>query len=271
MRGNLSLLLAYGQVLERFITAIQHDIEKEVLPIYQQIHRGCVQDGLFSNILVVLRDLIEKYAHPEKITEATKNFAEQNSDYVFKTYEQFKKRNSLRIDWQPSVKTRERLDEAISQNVDLIKTIPKKYLEDVKKEFSKATAKGWDMQQIHTALTERHGVTQRRAFNMAVDQQNKVINAVSNQVNKDAGIVWVKWIHRAGVKKPRHSHVMADGTIFDVRKGCFIDEEWIMPGQKINCHCFSVAVIPIEAQRRSAALVSDAHPFKAKPFFCRAV
>lgn len=270
LRGIQATRLKYGLVLEQLINAIRNDIKREVLPLYKEINNGRAHDGLFSGILIAINGLIKKYSEPQEQIEATKDYAIQNNDYVFKTYDRFKRENHLRINWNPSAATRKKLDEAISHNIDLIKTIPKRYLESVKKEFSKATAKGWDMQRINKVLIERHGISRRHAFNIAVDQQNKVINDVSNQINKDAGLYWVKWIHRSGVRSPRHSHVEADGKIFDVRKGCWIDNEWIMPGEKINCHCYSVPVIPTEAERRS--LVSDVmpilRPYQPKYLIC---
>ncbi|CAI3933566.1 hypothetical protein [Commensalibacter communis] len=252
--GVQSQRLAYGKILARLLNEINKDIKTEVLPLYAQINNGRVHDGLFSGILIAINRLIEKYSNPIDVINETEKYSQKTYDYVFQTYNHFKRKNDLSIDWNPSEATRKRLDQSISDNVDLIKTIPKRYLENVKKEFSKATAKGWDMQRINKVLTERHGISRRHAFNIAIDQQNKVINDVSKQVNEDAGLFWVKWIHRSGVRSPRHSHLMADGTIFDLREGCLIDGEKIQPGEMINCHCFSVPVIPTEVQRRSIAL-----------------
>lgn len=269
VRGVQSDLLKYGKVLEQLLHAIRRDIKREVLPLYQEINNGRAHDGLFSGILIAINDLIKKYSEPEEVIKATTTFGVVNNDYVFRTYDRFKHQNHLKIEWKPTPSTRKKLDEAISRNVDLIKTIPKRYLESVKKEFSKATAKGWDMQRINQVLTERYDISRRHAFNIAVDQQNKVINDVSNQINIDAGLFLVKWVHRAGVRSPRHSHLEADGKIFDIRKGCKIEGELIMPGEKINCHCFSVPVIPTDAQRRSPSIINDAFP--TKTFYCRAV
>lgn len=266
VRGVQSDLLKYGKVLERLLHAIRRDIKREVLPLYQEINNGRAHDGLFSGILIAINDLIKKYSEPEQVIQATTSFGKENNDYVFRTYDRFKHQNRLKIEWNPSEATRKKLDEAISHNIDLIKTIPKRYLESVKKEFSKATAKGWDMQRINQVLTERYDISRRHAFNIAVDQQNKVINDVSNQINQDAGLFLVKWVHRAGVRSPRHSHLEADGKIFDIRKGCKIEGEWIMPGEKINCHCFSVPIIPTDMQKR--AFVSDARPYKTQFIFC---
>lgn len=264
--GVQSQRLEYGKVLARLLSEINKDIKSEVLPLYAEINNGRVHDGLFSGILIAINRLIEKYSNPIDVINETEKYSRQANDYVFKVYKHFERQNHLSIDWNPSTATRKKLDQAISHNIDLIKTIPKRYLESVKKEFSKATAKGWDMQRINKVLTERHGISRRHAFNIAIDQQNKVINDVSKQVNEDVGLFWVKWIHRSGVRSPRHSHLMADGTIFDLRKGCLIDGEWIQPGELINCHCFSIPVIPTEMQRRSVA--SDASIYKPKILIC---
>lgn len=43
--------------------------------------------------------------------------------------------------------------------------------------------------------------------------------------------------------KPRPDHKKADGTQFDIRKGCLISGEYIQPSEKINCECYSELVI----------------------------
>ncbi|HHN9167526.1 TPA: phage head morphogenesis protein, partial [Escherichia coli] len=45
-------------------------------------------------------------------------------------------------------------------------------------------------------------------------------------------------------KQPRPSHVKADGKEFDLDKGLYLDGEWVLPGEAINCRCTWSPVIP---------------------------
>ena len=51
------------------------------------------------------------------------------------------------------------------------------------------------------------------------------------------GVKYARWVYTYRSETPRESHVEADGRLFDISKGCLIDGEYILPGEKINCKC----------------------------------
>jgi uncharacterized protein with gpF-like domain len=57
------------------------------------------------------------------------------------------------------------------------------------------------------------------------------------------GITQAIWQHSHAGKKPRPSHVKADGKTFDIEKGMYLDGKWVQPAEEYNCRCTSRAII----------------------------
>jgi len=131
-----------------------------------------------------------------------------------------------------------------NENVQLIRSIGAQYLSDVEGLVQRSVTQGRDMGELTKQLTKRYGVTKDRAALIARDQNNKATSALTKRRQQDLGIKQGKWRHSHAGKQPRQSHVDADGKIFDIDKGMYIDGEWIMPGEKINCRCTWAPVIP---------------------------
>ena len=105
---------------------------------------------------------------------------------------------------------------------------------------------GRDLKQISDELQKHYGVTKRRAAFISRDQSNKLTATVTQARRIDLGLFKAVWIHSAGGKMPRASHVKAgkDRLEFDVREGALIDGEYIQPGYLPNCRCVSRTVLP---------------------------
>ena len=137
------------------------------------------------------------------------------------------------------------LDATIAENVGLIKSIGQEHLADVQGLVMRSVAQGRDVGWLTAQIEKRYDVTTRRAALIARDQNNKATANIVMARQLDAGITKAMWLHSAGGKVPRASHVKAgrEKLIYDVEKGAFIDNEWIYPGQLINCRCVCRSVI----------------------------
>ncbi|KPA87299.1 phage putative head morphogenesis protein, SPP1 gp7 family [Pseudomonas asplenii] len=132
----------------------------------------------------------------------------------------------------------------IGEQVGLIKSIASEHLTEVQGLVMRSVQRGRDLGSLTKDLERRYGITQRRAALIARDQNNKATSAMQSARQQALGIKEGIWRHSGGGKEPRHSHVKANGKKFDLAKGMFIDDEWIMPGEKINCRCTWSPVIP---------------------------
>jgi SPP1 gp7 family putative phage head morphogenesis protein len=132
----------------------------------------------------------------------------------------------------------------LGENVNLIKSIASDHLTQVETLVMQSVARGRDLGTLTEELTKRYDITKRRASLIARDQANKATAVLNSTRQQQLGITEGVWQHSHAGKTPRPSHVAANGKTFKLAKGMLIDDEWIMPGQKINCRCGWKAKIP---------------------------
>ena len=110
----------------------------------------------------------------------------------------------------------------------------------------RAVSAGRDLKMLSDELQKHYGVTKRRAAFIARDQSNKLTATVTQARRVELGLFEAEWLHSRGGKHPRESHVKAgaDRLRFDVRKGAYIDGEYILPGYLPGCRCTSRIVLP---------------------------
>ncbi len=143
---------------------------------------------------------------------------------------------------------RDILKASVQQSVSLIKSIPDQFHDQVEGSVMRAVQVGGDLGSLTKELQAHHGVTRRRAAFIARDQNNKAHAALLRSRQLEIGITEAIWVHSAGGKVPRPSHVKAgrDQVRFNVAKGWWDPDEeaWVLPGELINCRCVSRPIIP---------------------------
>ena len=132
----------------------------------------------------------------------------------------------------------------IGEQVGLIRSIARQHLDNVQRLVMESVSRGRDLYYLSKELRERYGITKRRAALIARDQNNKATATLQAARQLEMGITHGIWRHSHAGKEPRPSHVKADGERFDLRKGMYLDGEWTLPGQQINCRCFYSPVLP---------------------------
>lgn len=138
---------------------------------------------------------------------------------------------------------REAMMSATAENVALIKSIGSEYHAQIEKQVWRTVSAGGDLADMVEMLKSRYGVTQKRASLIARDQTNKVRAEMEATRRKELGITEAIWMHSHAGVTPRPSHVKANGERFNVEKGLYLDGEWVLPGQAINCRCTSKPII----------------------------
>jgi uncharacterized protein with gpF-like domain len=139
------------------------------------------------------------------------------------------------------------LSATIAENVELIKSIPEKYLSDVHGEVMRSVQRGRDLETLTKALQDKFHVTRRRAELIARDQNNKTTAIIHKTRCIEAGITKARWVHSGGGRHPRPSHIKAgrEKIEYDIATGWYDPEvqEYILPGQLINCRCVAKPII----------------------------
>lgn len=134
----------------------------------------------------------------------------------------------------------------VAENVNLIRSIPAQYLTGVQSAVWSSVNRGADMASLSKALRQNYGSTVKRAALISRDQNHKAKAVIENTRRQELGITQAIWQHSSAGKEPRPTHVAMNGKVFDLKQGMWDsdEQEWILPGQLINCRCTSRAIIP---------------------------
>lgn len=126
-----------------------------------------------------------------------------------------------------------------AENVGLIKTIGRDYLNDVEGLVMRSVTQGRDLKGLAQELDRRYDISAKRAALIARDQNNKATECIARTNDLAAGVTQGEWIHVPGRKTSRASHKAMHGKIFDLREGLFDSEEGrkVKPGELICCNC----------------------------------
>jgi|ERR1039458_260135 uncharacterized protein with gpF-like domain len=149
---------------------------------------------------------------------------------------------------------RDILRATIEQNVSLIKSIPEQYLTQVQGSVMRSVQAGRDLGSLAKDLQEHYGVTKRRAAFIARSQNNLATASMTRVRQAEVGITEAVWLHSAGGREPRPTHVANSGKRYDVTQGWYDPHaykvkgggwrgEWIWPGQLPGCRCVSKPVV----------------------------
>ena len=154
-------------------------------------------------------------------------------------------------------------EDAIEDNVNLIKTIPAKYFDKIGKAVELRTVGKMTRGALVKRIKELGNVTQRRAELIADDQTAKVTERMMLQRCRNAGIKRVMWVHSSISMHPRDYHKTRwdghtgkfngkpnglNGYIFNIDNPPVIDKktgERGYPAELINCRCFLTPVIEL--------------------------
>ncbi len=178
--------------------------------------------------------------------ELSARFADKSIKHTNHAMQMALKDAGFVVDFKPSIDVTEVARAIVGENVALIKSIPQKYLADVQTQVWQSVAAGHDLAALSKGLQSRYGITFKRAALIARDQNAKANAEIEAARRQELGITQAVWVHSGAGKEPRPSHVKAgaDRLVFDLGKGAYLEGEWVLPGQAINCRCTSKAIIP---------------------------
>jgi len=133
---------------------------------------------------------------------------------------------------------------SLNENISLIKSIPAQYAQELEGIVMRSYSAGRDLEMMVREIKQLYPKAAKRAELIARDQSNKATAVCNRTRQMELGITQGKWLHSHAGEIPRPSHVKANGTIYNIAEGCFIDGEYIQPGEKINCRCSCRAILP---------------------------
>lgn len=183
----------------------------------------------------------------EAAADMAAHFAKDVSDRSDFAMKAALKKAGFTVKFRPTPAQRDILRATINENVSLIKSIPAQYLTQVEGSVFRAVQVGGDLGKLTEELAAHHGVTRRRAANIARDQNNKANAALKRERQLTLGLDEEEWVHSGGGKHPRATHVKAgkDRVRYKIADGWVDPADGVRcwPGSKIGCRCTGRTVI----------------------------
>ncbi|MGL4898002.1 MAG: minor capsid protein, partial [Cetobacterium sp.] len=201
-------------------------------------------DELYSKF-IQKRNKVNKRINKQKLKKAEKlvDNIDKTSFYAFK--KELKDKFNLPVN--QNVNQHKDIKKAlIKENVDLINSLSGDYEKRLINIIYRGIARGEKLEDVERKIRNEFKVANHRARTIARDQTNKITSSLMIHNYKSNGISEAIWVHGGNPAVPRKSHVQKNGKAFDLDKGMYIDGEYIMPGQKINCGCTAIPIMPME-------------------------
>ena len=140
----------------------------------------------------------------------------------------------------------EALPAIIEENTGLIKNLVSSELARIQDAVTGSVLGNGTYGNLIQTLRETRGFTVTRINTVALDQTNKITQAIQRENSKGLGINKGVWIHTPGLYTSRKTHLEFNGKVFDLDKGLFDSEvnKYVVPGECINCRCTFRPVLP---------------------------
>lgn len=247
--ANRGVATAYKRSLLALIEEMGASVEYWLVAAYKKqppAVAGLAEDASPANEIRKILDRLAK-RWLKRFDEAAPKISEAYVRKMFKASDSAMRAALKDAGWTIKFKLtkpmRDALNASISENISLIKSIPEEYLKRVEGVVYRSYSSGRDLETMVKGIRRAYPVTVKRASFIARDQSNK-LNAATNRTRKlELGITQAIWMHSHAGKKPRPSHVAADGKVYDVAKGMYLDGKWTWPGVEPNCRCSDKGVL----------------------------
>jgi len=251
VRPSAAIRVAYQVKLDRLIKSMSEDVSRKVLGQLKRRPAIMAQDASPAREAIDLMDgLGRKWQaqFDELAPELARWFATATDRRSRRALQASLRKGGFSVKFVMSPAANNAFQATVAENVALIKSIPAQYMTDVKGAVARSVATGRDLGSLTEALAHNHGITARRAAFIARDQNNKATATITRVRQQEAGITEAIWLHSAGGKTPRPTHVSASARKqrYNVAEG-WLDPALgrrIWPGTEINCRCVARAVVP---------------------------
>lgn len=171
----------------------------------------------------------------------------QSQATLMKSFKKITGELTLKVsDISPALRTI--FEASVSENVDLIKSVPSQYLDRIKGAVNRSITGTGGIGPLMDEIKKYGGMSERRSRNIALDQTRKAYQAVGIERTKAAGIKKGIWIHTGGTKEPRELHKGYNGKEFNLAEGAPIGDKGqnVIPGEEPFCRCTFSPVVDFE-------------------------
>lgn len=246
VRPNAGIARAYQKQLDDLIKQMQADIRREVLGEYEANPPEMAQDAA-ADLMTTMTGLraVWQRRFDELSGFMARHFAKQVADRTDASMKAALRKAGFSVRLTITPQQHDIIQASVGENVSLIKSIPSDHFTQVEGAVMRSVAKGGDLHELSNDLQARYGVTRRRAATIARDQNRKATAMLERSRQTELGLK-AKWLHSAGGKTPRPTHVANSGKEYDPQTGWYDPDvkAFIWPGTLINCRCVSRSIVP---------------------------
>lgn len=241
---DASLTKWYREQMQGMMDEMRSDLIQDVVkPMRSEI----AMDGILDWMGHVIDGLVSRWQ--DRLDKLSTQVAQELVGKAKTNYDKrllgILRKRGFTVNFRPTKYMEDQAQIALGENVALIKSIGNEYLDKVRSAVWRSVKNGYDVESLIKQLKEIDGVTDRRAKNIAKDQTAKLNQAFENARAQELGIKEAIWLHSSASKSPRHDHVKAHGTRFEIEKGCYISGQYIQPAFLPFCKCRKYLVIEI--------------------------
>lgn len=246
VRPNVGVEVAYRKKLETLIDEMQASVDWWVKASYKANTPEMAQDASPAKTLqAVIAKLGKRWQgkFDDEAPNIAKWFTTSAQSRSDKGMQNSLKGAGFSVKFTMTRAMNDIVQATIAENVSLIKSISSEYFTDIEGLVMRSVAQGRDVGGLATELTDRYGITRRRAELISRTENNKATSNMTRARQEELGITEALWQHSHGGRHPRKSHQEASGKRYSVSEGMKIDGQFIFPGQLINCRCVSRSLI----------------------------
>lgn len=249
IRPNPGLQIKYQAQLDRMIEAMQRDVVRSVRRQWRVNAPEMAGDespaaGLRRMMGRLAREWSSRFS--DFATSWSRKFTAEAAAGADRSFSAALRKAGFTVKFQMTAAANDVMQATIGEQVGLIKSIPQQYLLDVQGDVMRSVQTGRDLAGLTADLERNYGVTRRRAAFIARDQNNKATATITRVRQQELGITHATWLHSAGGKQPRPTHVTQSGKPYVIAEG-WLDpaiNKRIWPGTEINCRCVPRSIIP---------------------------
>lgn len=262
---NAAVQRRYEAQIRALVKKMTEETKKQIIKLFE----GGIADEYFkdqqesvamdASITVAAKKLIKKLTDKFQslfnlsAPDLAKNMLKDSKKTSEKTVQSSIKQLSGGLSLKTGVVTKgnETVSQAIvDENVNLIKSIPEKYLGQVSGAVMRSITTGEGLKDLVPEIQKYDGMTYRRAKTIALDQTRKAYTLINKQELQQLGVKQFRWNHSGGGQYPRESHIKISGEIFSFEN--LIEEQAALgvppedrglPSVPVNCRCTMIPII----------------------------
>lgn len=246
IRPSAAIRDAFDRKLVALIDRMNQDVTHRLLATYRADPPTSVvlygQDASPAKILQaamreLTRDWLARFNElgPKLAEHFTRSVLDRNDRAI--AADLYKARFTVRFKMTAAM--RDAYQAVIGENVSLISSLPAEHMAGVEQLVMRSVAAGRDLATLAQGLEKRYGITKRRAGRIARNQNDTATSILARTRYLEMGLTRAIWLHSAGGKTVRPTHVAFSGKTFSIRDGVVLEpsEGIVWPGTAINCHC----------------------------------